>query len=457
MTFPAYPEYKDSGVEWLGKVPSHWRIDRLKASISSCRNGIWGEEAKGDENDVACIRVADFDRQKFEVKLDEPTIRNVGEKERSTRTLNKGDLLLEKSGGGEKQPVGCVVLYTDASPAICSNFIAKIELATDMDSSFWRYVHAAAYSIRLNVGSINQTSGIQNLDQDRYFNERAVYPPLIEQHSISKFLDHETKKIDELIHEQEQLIELLKEKRQSIISNAVCRGLDPNVPMKDSGVEWLGMVPEHWKVIRLRRLIASIEQGWSPECFSRVADEDEWGVLKAGCLNGGTYNDAENKALPPELHPESAYEVLAGNVLMSRASGSPELVGSTALVESTRSKLMISDKIFRLHLNEDVNANFFVISMGSRVLRVQIETALSGGNGMASNLPQSSLFTFQMCTPPKNEQEEIASFLKIETGKLDALILESKKEIALLLERRSALISAAVTGQIDVRNFQPRS
>jgi type I restriction enzyme S subunit len=144
MSFPRYPKYTQSGVEWLGEVPEHWHVDRIKRSITSCQNGIWGNEAQQDENDIPCVRVADFDRQRLRVELLEPTIRNVTQKERAGRVLNRGDLLLEKSGGGEAQPVGCVVLYDDPSPAVCSNFVARLKVAADMNSSFWRYLHAAA-------------------------------------------------------------------------------------------------------------------------------------------------------------------------------------------------------------------------------------------------------------------------------------------------------------------------
>src|SRR6185503_19549648 len=111
-------------------------------------------------------------------ELDEPTLRNIKENERIGRVLQRGDLLLEKSGGGELQPVGCVVLYDDPRPAVFSNFVARVVLAPDTCSSFWRYLHAAAYAVRLNTRSIKQTSGIQNLDQQQYFDERAPFPPL---------------------------------------------------------------------------------------------------------------------------------------------------------------------------------------------------------------------------------------------------------------------------------------
>lgn len=217
---------KDSGVEWLGEVPAHWGVERFKLSVESCRNGIWGEEPAGDGNDLPCVRVADFDRTRLRVVLEEPTLRNIKPNEKKGRLLTRGNLVLEKSGGGEKQPVGFVVLYDDERDAVCSNFTAKIELSDGMNPSYWRYVHAAAYLIRLNVPSIKQTSGIQNLDQQSYLDERAAYPPKDEQAKIAAYLDHETARIDALVKEGESVINLLKERRSALISAAVTGKID---------------------------------------------------------------------------------------------------------------------------------------------------------------------------------------------------------------------------------------
>jgi len=136
---------------------------------------------------------------------------------------------------------------------------------------------------------------------------------------------------------------------------------------------------------------------------------------------------------------------------MSRASGSPELVGSTALVSKTRPRLMLSDKIFRIHLESDQNSGFFVSSMNAKHMREQIEQALSGGNGLANNLPQSVLLSFVCAVPPEAEQVVIRRFLEEASTQIVQLTEEAVLSIELLRERRSALVSAAVTGQIDVR------
>ena len=246
-------------------------------------------------------------------------------------------------------------------------------------------------------------------------------------------------------------MELLAEKRQAVISHAVTKGLNPNDKMKDSGIEWLGEVPEHWDVCAVRRVIEQIEQGWSPECESRPAELQEWGVLKAGCVNRGFFVEEENKALPEDLQPIPEYEVHQGDVLMSRASGSPDLVGSVAFVEMTRPRLMLSDKIFRIKLNGRFAPRFFVSLFNSSLLRAQIVQSISGAEGLANNLPQSSIKRFFVTLPPIEEQSAIATFLITETAKFDTLTAEANRAIELLQERRSALISAAVTGKIDVR------
>ena len=198
-----YPAYRDSGVEWLGEVPEHWKVSRIKDSVKEAKGGIWGDEPEIDDlNAVICVRVADFDRGRLTVDLSNPTFRSIAPSERNGRMLEYGDLLLEKSGGGENQLVGAVVLFEASEPAVCSNFVAKVTLKSTMYPSYWRYFHYAAYSVRLNLKSVKQTSGIQNLDQSAYFDEQAPFPPLPEQTAIAAFLDLETAKIDGLVAEQ---------------------------------------------------------------------------------------------------------------------------------------------------------------------------------------------------------------------------------------------------------------
>jgi type I restriction enzyme S subunit len=443
MSLLRYAQYKDSGVAWLGEVPASWRVDRLKASITSCKNGIWGADPTGDADDIECVRVADFDRARLTVDGDVPTLRSVTEKERADRLVVAGNLLLEKSGGGEKQPVGQVVLYSRPTPAVCSNFVAKVTLANGMVPRYWMYQHAAAYSRGVNIGSIKQTSGIQNLDQSQYFNERGVFPSEEEQSAIAAFLDRETGKIDALIAEQEKLLTLLAEKRQATISHAVTRGLNPNAPMKDSGVPWLGEVPAHWGVSALSYL-ASLSTGSTPD----RGEPSYWGGsipwLKTGEINWTPVCEAEEFITEAGL-ASCAVKIAQPGTLLMAMYGQGVTRGRVAL----------------LTIVATYNQACAAIQFGSRVapafgryfFMAAYDHVRDAGNETSQmNLSAGLIAKIRLPVPPANEQVAIVRHLDSETMKLDALSGEAERGIALLRERRSALIAAAVTGKIDVRH-----
>lgn len=452
--YAPYPDYKPSKVDWLGDVPTHWKIDRAKWSIASCQNGVWGGDPEGND-DLVCIRVADFDRPGFCISTQKLTIRNIPQKDRRNRELAFGDLLLEKSGGGEQQLVGAVVQFNHKFTAVSSNFIARMEPARNHDARFFVYVHSHLYSGRVNYRSIKQTTGIQNLDSQAYLDEHIAYPSLKEQQAIARFLDHKTAQIDALIARKQALLEKLAEKRSALISHAVTKGLDPSVPMKDSAVAWLGGIPAHWQRLVLTRVICRFEQGWSPACEEREAAIDEWGVLKSGCVNYGVFDESEHKTLPSSVSPVEALEVKAGNVLMCRASGSKHLIGSVAKVHSCRPKLIFSDKTYRITLNERlIDPDFFVLAMKSKYMRDQIELSISGAEGLANNIPQASVRSYQIMLPGIAEQQAIIKSLGAEIDRIGQQERKGFAVIAKLQEYRSALITSAVTGKIDVRGFR---
>lgn len=451
MSLPKYPEYKDSGVVWLGAVPTHWHVDRIKASIESSRNGIWGEEPQGDESDIECVRVADFDRAKLLVKEKIPTLRSVTMKEREGRTLRRGNLLLEKSGGGELQPVGQVVMYQHDAPAVCSNFVAKVVLKAGMVPGFWKYAHSAAYAVGVNIGSINQTSGIQNLDQDRYFNERAPYPPEEEQAAITTFLDHETGKIDALIAEQEKLLVLLAEKRQATISHAVTKGLNPDAPMKDSGVEWLGNVPEHWDVKSMRYILTAIGDvdHFMPESVDNGVPYLMTGDLKE-FVSEVNLDDCKQVSHSDYLELSKRIKSSKGDVIMARYA----TIGTSMYVDIDVDFLVSYSCVTLKTIHSKVSGLYLFQYMKSCAFRQGVENQIN--TNTQGNVGIKDLQNVKVAVPPIDEQTAITAFLNSETGKLDALKTESERSIALLKERRSALIAAAVTGQIDVRGLVPQ-
>ncbi|RBI66119.1 restriction endonuclease subunit S [Vreelandella sulfidaeris] len=449
MSFPTYPAYKDSGVKWLGEVPSHWHIFSLKRSVDGCKNGIWGNEPDG-ENDVAVIRVADFERNNLRVGLGKLTYRSVTPNEYSSRALQEGDLLIEKSGGGEKTLVGCVVLFTHEFKAVTSNFVARMRPLEHFDSKYLCYCFDSLYQGRVNYSAIKQTTGIQNLDSEAYLQERFCFPGVNEQTHIARFLDHETAKIDALIREQERLIELLQEKRQAVISHAVTKGLDPNVPMKDSGVEWLGEVPAHWVVAGFKKHLEPIVdyRGKTPTKTDSGAFLVTARNIKDGVIN---------YSLSQEFIPESDYEGVMrrgapriGDVLFTTEAP----LGEVAQVDDET--IALAQRIIKFRgLPGVIDNSYLKLFLESAPFQNGLMIFATGSTALG--IKSDRLGYLRQLVPPFVEQQEIVKLVTQKVKKYKQLIASVKEAIALMRERRSALIAAAVTGKIDVRNWQPPS
>lgn len=450
MNWPAYPEYRDSRVEWLGDVPSHWAVDRVKWSIASSQNGIWGEEADGSPDDIRCVRVADFDRPKLRVQDRDVTYRKVTPQERRSRLLTQGDLILEKSGGGEKNPVGFIVLYDRDEPAVTSNFLARVSLAAEMEPRFWAYVHSSMYRSRLTQPSIKQTSGIQNLDQRSYFDERACFPPAAEQRLVADWLDSETAKLDALVATQEQLIATLREDRTATITHAVTKGLDLDPAMRDSGIAWLGEVPRTWLVSRLKNVIQSTESGTSVNAGDWPAAADEIGVLKTSCASAGWFNPAANKTVVDRGEiTRVTCPVKADSLIVNRAN-TPLLVGTAGYASTDQGSLFLSDKLWQVRFRGALT-KFVYFWTHTEVYRSQIAATCVGASSSMQNLAMNDFRNLALALPPVEEQVAIVDFLSDRTARIDVVIDKSNEVIAALREYRSALITDAVTGKIDVR------
>ena len=438
-----YPAYKDSGTEWLGEIPAHWEVKRLRFTVTKCQNGLWGDDPDG-LNDVVCIRVADFDRVAYEVKISQPTLRSVASMILSTRGLRCGDLLLEKSGGGDNQPVGVVVLNTYSEPAVCSNFIARMPVQEGFDPRHLTYLHAALYAARINTRSIKQNTGIQNLDSKSYLNEVAAFPEILEQRAIAAFLDRETAQIDALVAKKERLIELLQEKRTALISDAVTKGLDPDALLKDSGVEWLGGIPAHWEVKQLNRVVTRFVdyRGKTPE-------KVPFGVplVTAKNIKNQMIDFSESQEyIREELYPlwmVRGFPELGDVVVTTEAP-----LGESAQITDT--KVALAQRIILLKADKDKVTNEYLkyhFVGDSGYCELQTRATGSTAIGIKASHIKASLITI----PPIIEQRVIAAFLDRETAKIDALIAKVREVINHLKELRTALISAAVTGKIDVR------
>ena len=454
--FPRYETYRPSGVEWLGEVPEHWEVARLKWSVSGTVNGVWGDEPDG-ENDIACVRVADFDRRSFRVHLDEPTMRAVTASQRSGRELRTGDLLLEKSGGGEKQMVGCVVLYDHDAAAVNSNFIARVSLNEGASPAFWTYLHAALYSGNLNYPAIKQTTGIQNLDAGAYFDTPTPFPPLDEQRAIAAYLDRETSRLDALVAKKRLLIERLDEYRTALITRTVTRGLppeaaraaglDPSPRLKPSGVEWLGDVPEHWEVLRLRDC-SQIQTG----PFGSQLHADEYiaegvPVINPSNLVGGrVLPDDEDTIALDKANALGRHVFAAGDIAFGRRGE----MARAALVLQGDLPALCGTGCLRISADRQrVDPSFLLYSLGLDELRSWLELVAVGST--LANLNEQIVGRVPLAVPPLREQRAIVECLDESLKRVNDLRRSVESATERLQEYRTALITAAVTGKIDVR------
>lgn len=442
--YKAYPEYKDSGVEWLGEIPLNWHIHSLKRAVDSCTNGVWGGEPD-DKHDLIVLRVADFERQSFKISDSNLTTRSILPKDRGSRLLKKGDLLIEKSGGGDKTLVGCVVLFDKEYEAVTSNFVAKMSPRESYDSHFLTYVFSQLYAGKVNYPSIKQTTGIQNLDADAYLMEKFCFPPMHEQRNISCFLDYETAKIDNLIEKQQQLIELLKEKRQAVISHAVTKGLNPDVPMKDSGVEWLGEVPEHWIIKRLKHISPKVGVGLVINPSTYTKDEGVYFIFGGDVKEFG-FDLTKTRRISPQDSNKLLPSRLNSRDLVSVRVGYPGI--TSVVTDDLEGSNCASIIIIR---RGSYNSDWLCAAMNVWVGRQQVDLASYGAAQKQFNVSDAIEFIFPV--PSINEQNDIADFVQKTLSKFDDLTQKALKQIELLQERRTALISAAVTGKIDVRDW----
>lgn len=444
--YPAYPAYKTTGCDWFPEIPSHWGIDRAKWSISSCQNGVWGAEPDGDD-DLVCIRVADFDRQSLRVSTEKLTMRSIAEKDRRNRLLNNGDLLLEKSGGGEQQLVGAVVEFNQPFPAVTSNFIARMVANDGMNPRFLVYLHLHLYSGRVNFRSIKQTTGIQNLDSQAYLDESITYPPLDEQQAIARFLDFKTAQIDALIAKKKVLLDKLAEKRTALVSHAVTKGLDPSVAMKHSGVPWLGHIPAHWDAKRLKFVVSTFGGGTpntgKPEYWNGdipwVSPKD----MKSDFI------EATEDYLTEIGVAESATKIVpVDSVLIVVRSG---ILRHTIPVARNTVEVSLNQDMKALVADERLRPGFIHWLISG--LQEGLLPIWSKQGCTVESIEMDYMSNTVIPLPPVEEQDGILAKIQEITARVDAQAEKVTAVISSLIEYRSSLITHAVTGKIDVRGF----
>ena len=434
-SFSAYPAYKDSGVEWLGEVPDDWESRRLKFLFSLQKRPV----VDGD-GIVTCFRDGAVTLRSNR-RTDGFTN---AEKEIGYQGIRKGDLVIHamdafagaigvSDSDGKSSPV-----YSACTPneGVSAYYYARL----------LRHMALAGFISSLAKGIRERSTDFRWSDASEIY---LPFPSISEQTQIARFLDHETARIDALIAEQQRLIELLKEKRQAVISHAVTKGLDPTVPMKDSGVEWLGEVPAHWVVRKLKNLV-SVRGGSTPSKEVELYWEGEipWVSPK----------DMKSERISDSIDHVSELAIKDGGLSIVRSGAVLIVVRGMILIHSVPVAITDVD----VTINQDMKAMTPSAELSSDYLSLMLQGVRdavfqyidSSAHG-TRKLEWERFELMVLPIPPHAEQVRVVRFIEGQKRAIDDLAEQAASAITLMNERRTALISAAVTGKIDVRGWQP--
>jgi type I restriction enzyme S subunit len=436
-----YTEYKESGLAWLGIVPGHWSVFPNRALFGEVK-----DRNHPDEEMLSVTITRGIIRQK--ALLDNSSKKDSSRLDKSAyKLVQPRDIAYNKMRAWQGA-IGASEFRGIISPAYV---VMRLRQYEDLPSYFHHLYRTPQFAKEAERWSYGITSDMWSLRPEHFKMIYTPEPPPAEQSAIVKFLNWSNNRLDRAIKAKRKVIALLTEQKQAIIHRAVTKGLDPKVKMKDSGIPWLGEIPEGWELRRLKTLVSGIDQGVSPLAVGFLAEGDSWGVLKSGCVNRGVFRETEHKQLASSFKIDTAIAVKLGDVLISRACGSPTLVGSVGRVRSLQYQLILSDKTFRANFRDHVDVDFMVFAMNCRYYRHQVEQAISGAEGMANNLPLTSLKSFSFVIPPLTEATKIARYLENSTSGLQTTISRLTHEITLLREYRTRLVADVVTGKLDVR------
>ena len=436
--YQPYPENKDSGVEWVGGIPKHWNV--LPAFAAATNECI--KNSDGLETNVLSLSYGNIVERDIE--------NNFGLLPDSFNTyqiVNVGDIILR---------------LTDLQNDKRSLRVGLSKLNGIITSAYLKLVcksmlqYGYAYRLLHSYDTTKVFYGMGGgLRQSMKFDDFRRLPFLIptqeEQRTIAAFLDYETARIDQLIAKQQQLIELLKEKRQAVISHAVTKGLNPNAPMKDSGVEWLGQVPEHWEAVRVKQVstfITSGPRGWS----DFIVDDGDEIFLQSGDLNNqlGIDLDKAKKVFPPKNAEGVRTKLNNGDVLVCITGAN---TGRVAVANKIQNGVYINQHLSLIRpKNTKVESYYLGLCLSSSVGRSFFDVVQYG---LKEGLSLGNISEAPLALPPKNEQSLIISYIENINHRFSLLSNSACNQVELLKERRTALISAAVTGKIDLRGWQP--
>jgi type I restriction enzyme S subunit len=434
--FKPYPAYKDPGVELLGEIPAHWSVRRLK-SLASLNPESLAEDTD-PSMEMVYVDIGGVDSLGRIVERESLTFTSAPS--RARRLVRGGDVIVSTV----RTYLRAIAPVNDPEPnLVVSTGFAVVRPADDLTTDYAAFALRAPYFVERVVANSKGVS-FPAINESEMATYSLAVPPAREQRAIAGFLDRETARIDALVAKKERLIELLQEKRTALITRAVTRGLDPNVPMKDSGVEWLGEIPAHWEVKPFTKYVVekSDYRGKTPEkvasgMFLVTARNVRMGLIDYECsqefVAQDEYDEIMRRGLPRK-----------GDVLFTTEAP----LGNVALID--REDVALAQRIIRFRMNaKHFDSRFTLFGMMSDYFQAQLLCLSTGST--AEGLKASKLPLLRLVAPPLTDQYVIVELLDRETARIDTLVAKVRDAIGRLKELRTALISAAVTGKIDVR------
>ena len=450
--YVAYPAYKDSGVEWLGDVPGHWTVERLNDIASIKQSNVDKKSLSNQDEVLLCNYVDVYYNSKITTNLNFMKA-TASEEEIKKFQLQRDDVIITKDSESPDDIGIAALVIENVESLLCGYHLAIIRDADKLINGGYLYYalssRPSCHQFLLAAKGVTRFG----LSHSNIKNIQLALPKIQEQQQIAHFLDDKTAHLDKLIGQKQQMIGLLHEKRMALITQAVTKGLDLTVPMKDSGVEWLGDVPEHWTVERLND-IASIKQ--SNVDKKSLANQDEVQL----CNYVDVYYNSKitanlnfMKATASEDEIKK-FQLQKNDVIITKDSESPDDIGIATLVTENIDNLLCGYHLAIIRdMDNLINGGYLYYALSSPPSSHQFLLAAKGVTRFG--LSHNNIKNIQIALPKISEQQQIISYLDLETQKIDAMITTVKQAIVTLQEYRTALITAAVTGKIDVRGLTP--
>ena len=432
-------QMKNSGIEWVGDIPDSWKIERMKSCIISREGGAWGDEETG-YNDTICLRIADFDYDRFVFKdtaISELTKRHYGKNTILKLKLIKGDILIEKSGGGEKTPVGRTVIFDKEYLAVFANFMDRLRCREFVYPKFMQYIFVTFYKNQYTRNYIKQTTGIQNLDLSLMLNKEHVpVPPVEEQKRIAGFLDKKCGEIDGLIADIKTQVQTLEQYKRSVITEAVTKGLNPSAEMKDSEIEWVGDIPANWDI---HPLYYFFDERKNKNSFGK---ENNLLSLSYGKIIRKDINS--NGGLLPENF--NGYNIVEPNDIVLRLT---DLQNDKRSLRTgfVKERGIITSAYVALKAKVNILPEFFYYELHVYDL---LKVLYNLGNGVRQGLNYSELSKLKLFATDLSEQQEIVNYIREKESQVDELISTKQSQIEALESYKKSLIYEYVTGKKEV-------